>query len=350
MKEIGSEFWTVPGKYGDIAYLLAGRTALEYIIREILARTNICSVLLPSYCCHTMIEPFVRHNIHVRFYDVFFDDAKGGLCVDIPDALANEIFYFMDYFGFRRMQEIDCKTIRSDWEVIIDDRTHSWLSSVEYDDDLDADYQYISFRKWAAFDAISIAISRHGKFKTMLPVQTNQSYCDIRNKAFDLKNSYIATGIENKSVFLSLFNKAEEMLENDYIGYRPSLNTIQKLSLFDTVYVHDRRYENAKTLISQLQGIPGIKLPYKNVHANETPLFVPIVVMKNRDSLRKFLIDNQVYCPVHWPLSTFHNGISKRAEDLYMRELSLVCDQRYGIDDMNKIIALIRKYISEAVR
>ena len=76
MKEIGSEFWTVPGKYGDIAYLLAGRTALEYIIREILARTNICSVLLPSYCCHTMIEPFVRHNIHVRFYDVFFDDDK----------------------------------------------------------------------------------------------------------------------------------------------------------------------------------------------------------------------------------------------------------------------------------
>ena len=56
------------------------------------------------------------------------------------------------------------------------------------------------------------------------------------------------------------------------------------------------------------------------------------------------LIDNAIYCPIHWPKSEFHRGISQRAEMLYSQELSLVCDQRYGSDDMNRIVECIRKY------
>ena len=60
--------------------------------------------------------------------------------------------------------------------------------------------------------------------------------------------------------------------------------------------------------------------------------------------LRKYLIDNAIYCPIHWPKSKFHNGINQRAEMLYSQELSLVCDQRYGSEDMNRIVECIRKY------
>ncbi len=35
--EIGSEFWDVPSQEGDRKFLLSGRTALEYILRDILS-------------------------------------------------------------------------------------------------------------------------------------------------------------------------------------------------------------------------------------------------------------------------------------------------------------------------
>jgi hypothetical protein len=34
---------------------------------------------------------------------------------------------------------------------------------------------------------------------------------------------------------------------------------------------------------------------------NQTPLFC-IIKVGNRDYLRKYLVENKIYCPVHWPL------------------------------------------------
>lgn len=346
IKEIGSEFWNAPGKYADIKYLLSGRTALEYIIREILSQHKIESVLLPSYCCHTMIEPFVRNGIPVRFYDIYFDEVS-GLCADIPKAKDNEIFYYIEYFGFLNIQGISSDDIRRQWKIIIDDSTHSWMSIRTIGFNMRADYRYVSFRKWAGFDAISIAISENNQFYTDINENTNQRYCDIRNKAFKLKNAYICGDTTTKEDFLTLFNEAERVLENDYVGYRPSIDTIERLLNFDATYVRKKRQKNALTLISDLDDISDIQLIYEKIEEGETPLFVPILVPEKRDGLRKFLIDNQIYCPVHWPLSEYHKGLSQRGKSIYAMELSLVCDQRYGEDDMKRIAGLIRQYFSE---
>ena len=75
MAEIGSEFWEAADT-GKKKYLISGRAALEYIIRDILEEHSVDSVLMPSYCCYTMLEPFVRHGIKIRFYDIFYDEEK----------------------------------------------------------------------------------------------------------------------------------------------------------------------------------------------------------------------------------------------------------------------------------
>ena len=61
--EIGSEFWKYNKKYisENEELFLSGRTALDAIIKDILSEYRIESALLPSYCCHTMIEPFIRN-------------------------------------------------------------------------------------------------------------------------------------------------------------------------------------------------------------------------------------------------------------------------------------------------
>lgn len=339
LKEMGSDFWGEGPVRRDQVYLLSGRTALEYIIRDIKKNYSVGSVLLPSYCCHTMIEPFYRHGIRVRFYDVYFDEVH-GLSIDVPEILENEIFYYMTYFGFQELFVNDICKIKKQSTVFIEDMTHSWLCGEKKGI---ADYSYASYRKWTGFDAIAIACKKDGAFAE-LPQMQNLEYMSMRKRASLLKQSYMDSGDGEKQVFLELFAEAEELLEKDYVGYKPSAETMAAFLQLDTTYIADRRKENANFLLENLKDIPEIQLMFPTVNENEVPLFFPILVRENRTEFRKYLINHSIYCPIHWPRSTYHKGISKRADKLYQHELSLICDQRYSLDDMERLVEYIKKY------
>ena len=76
----------------------------------------------------------------------------------------------------------------------------------------------------------------------------------------------------------------------------------------------------------------------------DCPLFFPILLPEDkRDDLRAFLIERKIYCPIHWPLSKKHL-IGKREESLYNQELSLLCEQRYGLEDIEKIVKAVKTF------
>ena len=62
-----------------------------------------------------------------------------------------------------------------------------------------------------------------------------------------------------------------------------------------------------------------------------------------RDELKRYLISNNIYCPVHWPKSEYHK-LNVETEKLYNQEISLVCDQRYSLDDMQNICKVILEF------
>ncbi len=66
--------------------------------------------------------------------------------------------------------------------------------------------------------------------------------------------------------------------------------------------------------------------------------------------LKNFLIEKEIYCPVHWPLSSMHKGISDNAKRIYGEELSLICDQRYCLDDMEREADAVRTFVKENIR
>ena len=74
MKEIGSEFWTTEYYAGEERFFLSGRTALDFIIRDITAEICVNKVFLPALCCHSMIEPFLSNGLSVNFYDVCLEN------------------------------------------------------------------------------------------------------------------------------------------------------------------------------------------------------------------------------------------------------------------------------------
>ena len=92
--------------------------------------------------------------------------------------------------------------------------------------------------------------------------------------------------------------------------------------------------------------MPEIKLIYEKLSEADVPLFVPTMIKDDRDRLRRHLIDKKIYCPIHWPISEYHYGISDLSKKIYEEELSLVCDQRYTEEDMNRIVYEIKAYIS----
>ena len=76
-------------------------------------------------------------------------------------------------------------------------------------------------------------------------------------------------------------------------------------------------------------------------------MFIPILVPGHkRDELRRSLIADNIFCPIHWPVSQYH-VLDEKTRAIYENELSLVCDQRYNEDDMNRIADAIRLFLKE---
>lgn len=302
-REIGSEFWDIPLLNiendffpKETVWLLSGRTALELIVID----SGIKSVSMPTWCCKSMVDPFVKHGVKVSFYE------------NEPNKNFDAIFV-IDYFGFTDQIEVP----RNYKGVVIRDVTHS-LFSKYYDD---ADYYFGSLRKWAGF--ITGGFAWGAWKKKLLLQQCDTKYVSLRKKAMKQKASFIRGETNNKE-YLSVFKEA-----NDYLLLCEICSAfgddIYAAKHLDIERMRMIRRTNAAVLIKRVGCLFEMK-------ENDCPLFVPIKTAK-RDQLRKYLIDNNVFPPVHWPGS-----------DLGGNELSLVCDQRYDENDMNYICDLIENF------
>ena len=340
MKEIGSDFWKVEQKDHDIRFFLSGRTALEYIIRDILSRGVFDSVLLPSYCCHTMIEPFIRNGIYIRFYDVYIREGK--LQVDVPEPKRREIYFLINYFGYQDLQGPDRKEIREKWDCIIEDCTHSWLmkkAEISY-----VDYRFTSYRKWTGTGAVASAERVGAHFHIGKPIRINKEYEKLIGDAEKRKKEYIEENRGDKKEYLKLFQEAEEELSRNYEDCVPEYERQYRLMNLDLNIIREKRRENAEVLLNHLKDMKELMPMISEIQPEDVPLFVPVMAEPGkRDLLRQYLIEKQIYCPVHWPVSELHQ-ISGRAKEIYDRELSLVCDQRYGRREMERIAEALKRF------
>ena len=345
--EIGSEFWTgctlldgtgvaqlLPARM-DTRYTLCGRTALELVIRDAMP---IRSAYLPSYCCHTMIEPFVSKGIRVMFYDVFFTDT--GISWNFDDNHGCDLVFLMDYFGFCGESTFRiARQQKTAGKLVVYDATHAmFCRNMDYSP---CDYVFGSFRKWFGVNAGFCA--KKGAWKTFPELTENTGYCTARNKAFAHKQLFMAGKSVEKELFLAAFSQAEESLETDYVGYGPDAQSMDILQKVNVEYIRKMRQENAAFAIEQINGMESLvfRSPYKQVQEGECPLFVPLQVSADRRTdLRRLLIENRVYLPIHWPASDLHQHLG----DIYNTELSFVCDQRYTQADMERAIKILRSF------
>lgn len=328
--EIGSEFWLeqhVPRPVADRdgVYTLSGRTAIDVILQEVMRTRKVRSVMMPAWCCDSMIAPFAHRNIRVDFYDVCHTDFTDN----------TDVLYVTNYFGYENTLSLETvKRFKSKGAVILYDRTHSFLM----DDDpylAVADYSFASIRKWMG--VIGGAVVEGVKDVTLRPCP----YLAPKETAMRMKQSYMeGDNTVDKQEFLRLYGEFGHHLAEDYRDYAMDDLSYAIYKATDIEAVKAQRRANAQYLHKHLK---SVQFMY-NLTDKAVPLFVPILFpsKEQRDAVRRKLIEAEIYCPIHWPKPA-QIPADFDANKIYDTELSLICDQRYITDDLARMAAVINE-------
>ncbi len=333
IKEIGSEFWLDQEPVSlnhdrNGVFVMSGRTAIDLIIQEILRTSPVRVVYMPAYSCDSMIMPFVQRGIKVELYDMSFD---GQLHYHIDFAKKIDVFYVNNYFGYENTIKKDIiDYYRANGAIILYDRTHSFLMD---DVSIDANYSFASIRKWVGVvcGAEVKGVEADG-FETC-------PYIGIKEEAMRVKGAYMHGDNIDKSIYLKLFAEFGHHLTEDYCNYKMDDLSYSLYQSTDWAGVRRRRITNAKYLHDNL----GNYCFLGKITDGTCPLFVPIFLPTEewRNKVRQKLVAQNIFCPIHWPKNQLVTSKMK-VNHVFDTELSLVCDQRYGITDMQRIIEILQ--------
>lgn len=375
--EIGSEFWLdrteyslnievdltdyTPNievewlkRYGNYNLTSSGREAIYLLLQEITPKNK--SVLLPSYICDSVIIPFLDCGYHCYFYDV-----NNNLC-PVPDSIKKYkdvgIFFHLGYFGFPTNVVLNnfIKELKKNSTIIVEDITHSLFSNNGVNDE--NDYYIASIRKWMGLPSGGFLASSKVIQSPMKIEDTNFSV--IRREAMIQKANYIHNQnnlqYENhfhksktkiKSEINELFHKGEAVLAEEYSSYSHSIDSLscKIICSVDLSLIRKKRKENYEMLEKSIKIFPDIKPVFSRISAQVCPLFFPVYI-NNRNEVQTYLAKNEIYCPIHWPIPRQVQQISQKdkmeSAFIYHHIISIPCDQRYGINDMKRIITVLK--------
>lgn len=315
----------------DGVYAISGRTAIDVILQDLKRTQKVRSVAMPAWCCDSMIAPFVNRGIQVNLYDLRFD---GVLDYLVDEKHRTDIFYVNNYFGYENTIDLKIvKQFKNKGAIILYDRTHSFLMNNDPYLEL-ADYSFASIRKWMG--VIGGAVLEGVNYATLTPCP----YLGPKETAMRMKQAYLAgDDAIDKQEFLKLFGEFGHRLAGDYCGYAMDDLSYGIYKATDFEAMKAQRGANAQYLHEHLN------LQFlAQLTPNACPLFVPVLfhTKEERDRVRKRLIEAEIYCPIHWPKPE-QIVADFEANKIYDTELSLICDQRYDLSDMQRIIEIIQE-------
>lgn len=315
-------------------YVKSGRDAIRIVAKII--KNQVKSVLMPSFCCESMIKPIMDEGINIKFYKItneLFPDRE-----NIDQLIAdNDALLFMNFFGREVFAEDYLLELKNKYPklILIEDRTHEILDKKEYCN-ITIDYTVASLRKWFALPDGGVVYGDINDKVHINEQETSNYFSTIRKEALFLKEEYLQTGeISLKSKYRKLLNMAEEYLQSN-----SSIETMSKLSR-EIIYENDyeffreKRKLNYQTLNNELSKIKNIKFLLASTKNN--PLYFPIITDKV-STIQKMLANRSIYCPVIWPTPQIAKGICKNSEYIAEHILAIPCDHRYNSDDMKYIV------------
>lgn len=358
LSEIGSNFWLNPNevfvdsplgtpeqfncKGEDYAWLSTGRTAIQYVINTIEERKpGIKRVaVLPSFTCDTVFEPFLKSGYEVYYYPIEKDlTTTADAILEIALKHDASIVLFHRYFGFNTLDvQVDkmCDILRGLGKFSIEDCTQCLYSGIPR---AKSDFIVGSIRKWTGTPDGGFAVMRKGRF-AQKPKLPDEELEKEKIRASFAKFRYLFENTGDKGEMLAMYQRAEDILDNQDRIYAISPMSSKVQANLDRDELIRKRRDNFTYLSNNLKGLSE---PVFTLGQWDVALYFPILV-KERALLQKHLVQNAIYAPVVWPKDDKQPEQCESAENAYEHLLCIPIDQRYGLDDMQRICNVFNKF------
>lgn len=360
-KEIGSNFWINPSELiqetkqitlssfglsdSEYVWLSSGRKAIELILRSsAIDVTDRKVALVPSFTCWSVLEPFIKTEYKLYGYDV--DESLTTTADDLMETLTKvkpSVFLFHRYFGFNTIQEIDqvIDFAREQGVITIEDCTQTLYSKEKSN----ADFHIASIRKWCGVPDGAFLSYRSNKIQIERPQETiyDTTLESLKVQASLLKNNYIECGEGNKSDFLELYRQAEERLSSQQCFFSITPTSLKIQSNLDILELIRRRRSNYTTLLEGLKNITSVVPLFLMLAEGVTPLYLPVLCIKEREAVQKTLANHNIFAPIVWPKAQNAPTTSKAVDLLYSNLLCIPIDQRYSTAEMEHIISILER-------
>ncbi|MBU3014056.1 hypothetical protein KO488_04755 [Poseidonibacter lekithochrous] len=314
IKEIGGYFeLELPNGdeyHNNLMKLNSGRSCFKYILKA--QKPN--KVYIPNYICDSVIEPLEELNIKYEFYNI---DENFEIIQDISLKEDENLFY-VNYFALKS-KYIKKLADRYSNKLIIDNTQAFFEKPLN---NIDTIY---SPRKF-------FGVCDGGYLSTNKLLNEDLEQDESYNHSIQL----LGRLDKDASSFYDNYQKAEQKLINQPIKIISKL-TQKILSSIDYENAKKIRRENFDFLHNKLKGINLL-----NIENNLD--FVPFVypLMIEDKSLREKLIKNKIYIAKYWNEVLERKNISEIEKSFVNKIIPLPCDNRYRLDDMNKIVEVIK--------
>jgi len=350
---IGGEFWydevfTCAERQidGGKAYFLNGGQASLQVICDYLEDHGIRDILLPAYLCPTIVDSFEQNNLNCGFYRI-----KKDFSIDLED-LKSKLFnkkavFFINYFGFLHSKEtLDFLTdIRNSGVVLIEDNVQSVLNK-----NIIGNFAFNSFRKFVPYDG-SYLYSDYNLDKYIEKYKSvENTRIPLVRQARSLKRDYICGDLKAETLYLEKFNLAERAYYTDraVLGDSDEQNCIERVDWKKVISVRRWNYNYLSGFIEN-SGNDYLEMIFPRSGYRDYPIGLPVYVKnKKRDELRKKLYQHGIFLPVHWDIGK-DTRLNQMVESLRISEdiLTLIIDQRYGEEDIYRMMKYIYKFLGD---
>lgn len=295
--------------HGGAIALNTGRNCLEYILRV----RGYNHVYLPFYSCDVLLEPFKKLDIRYTFYHI-----NESLEISTPISLSNsEALLYINYYGLK--QDYIASLVQRYGSQLIVDNTQAFFARPIGGIDT-----FYSCRKFFGVpDGAYLYCDR--SLKQDLQQDRSWERMDYLLKRID---------VSTEEAYVDFCEHEEHLIGNPI--RKMSNLTSRIMSSIDYQRVAQCRRNNYKLLYKTLNKKNSVSLPLLD---DAVPMVYPFLT--DDRNLRQRLIDSKIYVARYWPnvldWCDEHSNEFKLTNQL----LSLPVDQRYGTEEMKRIIELI---------
>lgn len=295
----------------DAIRLNTGRNCLEYILKA----RGYKKVYLPYYTCEVVLEPFKKLSIPYEFYHI-------DINFEIRDSFTlkdDEALLYVNYYGLKQ-RYVEQLAEKIGERLIIDNTQAFYAKSI---------YGIDTFYTCRKFFGVPDGAYLYTEKKLDEELEQDQSYdrMTFLNKRIDL-------GAE---AGYSEFQQLTKSLVNQPIKKMSNL-TQRLMQGIEYAGVAKKRRDNYILLQSALRVSNTIVLPLED---DAVPMVYPY--LSPIKGLRENLIENKVFVARYWPNVLEWTNKNDIDYLLASQMQPLPIDQRYGEEDMNRIITLINK-------